>query len=223
MSEDKEPDRLAELVMPSEAVRREMEQAQQFYRDNQLMIRQVQEAQRFFREHESLIRQIRQIQQLQPVIQGHVAMWRQIEPIVQAAQQFVRDARRARTSCGPVLPFAQWVALAVDASIRELMPPREPVVHVTLSDMGAAASTLAMAGLATASGSAAMPSVRVQAERSAGQILALVLLWLVVLAVPAAVMAADLPPEAQVMLDAYDAIFAALAVKITFRVLDERK
>jgi len=203
MSEDNEPDRSAELAMPSKAMRREIELAQQFVRDNEPAILQVQQA--------------------QLIIWGSEATRRQIEPIVQAAQQFVRDAHRARASYGPALPFAKRVALAVDAGIRELIPPREPVVHVTLSDTGAAASTLAMAGLATASGSAAMPSVRVQAERSAGYILALVLLWLVVLAVPAAVMATDLSPGAQVMLDAYDAILAELAVKITFRVLDKRE
>lgn len=203
MSENEEPDRLPELAMPSEAMRSEIERAQQFFRDNEPIIRQIQQAQR--------------------IIWGSEATRRQIEPIVQAAQQFVRDARRASASYGLALPFAQRVALAVDASIRELMPPREPVVHVTLSDTGAAASTLAMAGLAAASGTAPMPSVRVQAEWRAGQILALVLLWLVVLAVPASVMATDLPPEAQATADAYDAILAALAVELTFRALDRRK
>jgi hypothetical protein len=39
-----------------------------------------------------------------------------------AAEQFVRDARRAKTSGRPALPFAEWVALAVDAGLRELRP-----------------------------------------------------------------------------------------------------
>ena len=65
--------------------------------------------------------------------------------------------------------------------------------------------------------------VSTQAERVARQILALVLLWLVVLAVPAAVTATDLSPEVQAALDAYDGILAALAVEITFRILDKRK
>lgn len=161
---------------------------------------------------------------LAELAKGGEALRRQVEPIVQAAEQFVRDARRAKSAGGPALPFAQRVALAVGADIPELLSPleRHVVGHSAISGTAAMVSVTAVAGLATANGSAAMPSVRVQAEQSAGQILALVLLWLVVLAVPAAVMAADLPPEAQVMLDAYDAILAALAVKITFRILDKR-
>lgn len=59
---------------------------------------------------------------LAELAKGGEAMRRQVEPIVQAAEQFVRDARRAKTSGRPALPFAQRVAFAVDAGIRELLP-----------------------------------------------------------------------------------------------------
>ena len=63
MSEDEERDRLAGWAMPSEAVLRDIERGQ-----------------RFFREHEAVIRQIKLIQ---PMIE-------QVQPMVQAAQQFAR-------------------------------------------------------------------------------------------------------------------------------------
>jgi hypothetical protein len=57
---------------------------------------------------------------LAELAKGSEALRRQVEPIVQSAEQFVRDARRAKADSGPALPFAQRVALAVDAGMREL-------------------------------------------------------------------------------------------------------
>jgi hypothetical protein len=62
---------------------------------------------------------------LAELAEGGEALRRQVEPIVQAADQFVRDARRAKASGGPALPFAQRLALAVDAGMRELLPSRK--------------------------------------------------------------------------------------------------
>ena len=56
---------------------------------------------------------------------GGQALRRQVELILQAAEQFVRDARRAKGSGGPALPLPQRVALAVDVGVRELLPARK--------------------------------------------------------------------------------------------------
>lgn len=153
---------------------------------------------------------------LAELAKGGEALRRQVEYVVQAAERFAAG--------GSTRTLAQRVALAVGADIRELLSPpeRHAVGRSAINGTTAMVSVTAAAGLATASGSAAMPSVRVQAERNAGQILALVLLWLVVLAVPAGVMATNLSPKAQAMLGAYDAMLATLAVEITFRILDKR-
>jgi len=99
MSESEEPDRPAELAMPSEAMWREIERAHQFFREHETVIRQ---AQRFFRENEQLMRQVQQV--------------------VQAAEWF------GRVGAWPVPPFQQRLVRAVGAAVRELTPPR-PVAH----------------------------------------------------------------------------------------------
>ena len=165
---------------------------------------------------------------LTELAKGGEALRRQMEAIVQAAEQFAANR--------PARPLARRITRAVDAALHELTSAPEPVVHNMTFHAGlATASAVALAPTITAVGSIVLPKMRVsgqitvqnrvrgQAERDIGYILALVLLWLVVLAVPAAVMATDLSPGAQVMLDAYDAILAELAVKITFRVLDKRE
>lgn len=140
---------------------------------------------------------------------GGEALRRQVEPIIQAAEQFVRDARRAKTSGGPALPFAQRVALAVDAGLRELLPSPESlvidcVVYARVATAAATAfsptvnatATVAGEGTVTASGSVVLPPMSfsgqgtVEDQRgrfagmSAGQIVAVVLVWLVAYALP---------------------------------------
>ena len=124
---------------------------------------------------------------LAELAKGSEALRRQVEPIVQAAEQFVRDARRAKTSGGPALPFAQRVALAVDTGLRELLPARmdADVRPVTLE------ASVAFPVPIVFTGSVALPPLRVSgqvaaedprgghAERSIGQILALVLVTIV--------------------------------------------
>ena len=114
MSEDNEPDWLAELAKNTEALRRQIDQ-------------------------------------------GDETLQRQVKLLGRAAEQFLRDALRPTPRIGPVPPFQRRVVRAADAIMRELLPPREPVVH----DTGASLDTLAVASVATASGSAPMPQVRV--------------------------------------------------------------
>src|SRR5260370_26226892 len=96
MSENEEPDRLAELARDSAALWRQMEP--------------------FIRGHEALWRQAEQ------ALRGQEALRRKMEPIIiQAAEQFVRDAPWPKTgSLG--LPLPLQLATAVDAAMRELKP-----------------------------------------------------------------------------------------------------
>jgi hypothetical protein len=126
---------------------------------------------------------------LAELAKGGEELRRQIEPIVQAAEQFVRDSRRAKTTGGPALPFARRVALAVDAGVRELLPPseRHVVHHSNIIGTAAIVRVVAVPGTVTGSVGLALPPMRVakqgtvqeppsgQAERSIGQVLALVL------------------------------------------------
>lgn len=121
---------------------------------------------------------------LAELAKGGEALRRQIELLLQTTEQFIGDARQAKGIGGQALSFPQRIALAFDAGLQGLVPPRE--CHVV--GHSAIVSVTAVAGLATATGSAGMPQVRSQAERSIGQILALVLVAIVtsgLLAVPA--------------------------------------
>jgi hypothetical protein len=130
---------------------------------------------------------------LTELAKGGEELRRQIEPIVQAAEQFVRDSRRAKTTGGPPLPFVQRVALAVDAGVRELLPPseRHVVHHSNIIGTAAMVGLAAVAGTVAGTVSLALPPMRFagqgtvqeplsgQAGRSIGQILALVLVAIV--------------------------------------------
>lgn len=164
---------------------------------------------------------------LAELAKGGEAVRAQIEPILQAAQQFVRDAQRAKTSRGPALPFAQRVALAVDAGLRELLPARmdadvRPVTleasvtfpAVIVASGGLVLSPMSIAGQAT-----------VQDRRAAiaGQVLVLVIVWLLVLVLPVAIAMSGLSPGTQLILDIYYAALPAIAVEITRRCLDKHR
>ena len=127
-------------------------------------------------------------------------------------------------------PFVRRIARAVDAGVRELLSaPESPVTNLVVYPTVATATgtapapavtgtaTVAGAGTITASGSVVLPPTRV-----AGQILALVLIWLVVLVIPAAAWDANLPPEVQALVDVYDGVLANMAVAITFEILGKR-
>jgi len=183
---------------------------------------------------------------LAELAKGGEALRGQMEPVVRAAQQFVRDAQQAKARGGPALPFAQRVALAVDAGIRELVPePKRPVAHHRTAGLVVNISSAASARVTTGAGltiqpvfgavrgdtAAATETVAVEvldsrrglAGLNAGQILALVLVWLLLLAMPVAIVDAKLSQEAQQAAEAYYAVAVALAVKITFRIVDTRK
>lgn len=161
MSEDNHPQQWAERIA----------EAQQIIRDTEPLIRQAQEAQQFFRRHESLIRQ------LQPVIQAHAALWPQIEPIVQAAKQFAITR--------PLTPFQLLLVRTADAALGDLMG-RGPVANQRTASL---VVTPTMTATATVTGRLDLTAQRApstghatvekcpsgRAERSIGQILAVVL------------------------------------------------
>ena len=122
-------------------------------------------------------------------------MRREVEPIVKAFDQFLRDARKAKTSGGPALPLVQRVALMADASLRELLSSGErPVAH-----QATAALAVNVAAGVTArqrhaprlgvSGQMAEPNCR---RRIDVYQLVVVVLWLLVLVGPEAIAKANL-------------------------------
>jgi hypothetical protein len=177
---------------------------------------------------------------LAELAKGGEAARRQIEPIVEAAHQFVHDAQRARAS-GSTLPFVQRVALAVNAGMRELLP-RQPVAHRRTASLTVTPNMTATATV-TASFNLAMPpmhivalgdvaaateaaSVRVLdshrslADRIDGRTTFLALVWLSAVVLPW--LAANVPPEQQGILSDSLSTFA-LALAITWRIHDNSK
>jgi len=113
--------------------------------------------------------------------------------LFERAEQFVRDAGPGKTSgVGPVPPFQQRLVHAATAAMSELVAARQPVNHPMLfptTVLGTA--SLSGVGTITATGGVVLPSMSFsgqatvenppsgQAERSIGQILALVLVAIV--------------------------------------------
>jgi hypothetical protein len=174
---------------------------------------------------------------------GGEALRRQIEPLVQAAEQFVRDSRRAKTNGGPALPLAQRVALAVDAGIRELRPERKrPVAYQRTAGLVVNVSFVASAKMTAGAGLVVEPvfgavsknvaaateiasmevldSRRGLAALSDGQIVVLVLVWLFAFVLP--MTGSALSPELHVALSDSYATFA-IALAITWRIRDRNK
>jgi hypothetical protein len=132
--------------------------------------------------------------QIEPIIQAQEALRRQIEPIATALEQFARIANWSKINGGVALSPTVFV------SDRDV---------ITLSE--------------TASVEEFDSRRRVLAGLSDGQILTLVLIWLIVLVIPAAAWDANLPTEIQALVDVYDGVLANVAVAITFDILGKRK
>lgn len=169
---------------------------------------------------------------LADLAKGGETLRHQVEPIVHAAEQFVLDARRAKNSGGAALPFPQRLVLAVDAGIRELLPPPEPVVHqISLSGTITMSGSLTLrpmrfiadGDVATATESGAvevLDSGRGLTALSDGQIVVLVLVWLFAFVLP--VLGPDMPSKLHAVLTDSYATFA-LALAITWRVRDKQR
>lgn len=221
------------FLQAHEAMRRQMEpvvQAHEFLR------RQFEP---ILLAHEALRRQ------MEPLLQTHEMFRRLGESIAQAMEQFACIASWPRINIGPALPYTLRLANAMDAQMRELLSPG-PAAHQISATLNANVAITATAEVAAAQGFALSPTVLVPggdvatASESAsvdvidlrrrglvglgdGQILALVLVWLLVLVIPAAAWDANLKPEIQALVDAYDGILANVAVAITFDILGKRK
>lgn len=134
----------------------------------------------------------------------------------------------------PSIPYR--VVRAVGAAVRELGVARQPVVrHVALYDAGSAVDAVAFAGVATAAGSAPMPQVVTEdhvgvdrrpgplAALDAGQILTLVLIWLVMLGLPFVIVDSKLSTDTKLILGFYYGVLGNLAVEITFGIIEQRR
>jgi hypothetical protein len=154
MSESEEPDRQAELAIPSEFMIREMERAQRMMRYYQPQIRQIEQAQRLFRKNEHLIRHA---QQAQRFFQENERLIRQAQEVAQAAELFARIANWPKINIGPALPYPLRLAYAMDGQMRELLSPR-PAAHQRSAALNVNVATTATAEVAAAGGLALSPT-----------------------------------------------------------------
>jgi hypothetical protein len=170
-----------------------------------------------------------------PVEVGKVsdAMRRELQPIVKAVEQIVRDARLAKARGGPALPIVQRVALIADARLQELLSGGERPVVRQGSSAGYASGVGTVTGVATvpASGGLAMRpmsmagEITVEVRRSPidGQLFVMVILWLIVLVGPEAIMKANPSSGVTGTLDAYYGVIGAIAVAVTADYYQKRK
>lgn len=165
---------------------------------------------------------------LAELARGGQSMRRQVSPIVRAAQQFVDDARAAQAQAGTPLPFAQQITLTVDAGIREVISAVQGEGGLVLGNIGMNITATVVADIdvirvtehasvVVLEESGKLPSGDQAAK--AGQLLVLVLVWILALGGPIAQQA--LAPEAQAVLTNELATFG-LALMITWRILDKR-
>jgi hypothetical protein len=220
-------------IRGSEALRRHMEPALQ-----------AEEARR--RQMEPMIRASeRWHRQMEPILRANEAYRRQLEQIARAAEQFTRIANWPKINVSSGLPYPLRLANAMDAQMRALLSP-EPGARQRSVSLNANVAITANAELAAAQGIAPSPTVfvsdgdvatasenesvemidsrrRGRVGLSDGQIFTLVLLWLLVLAIPAAAWDANLPSEIQALIDVYDGVLANVAVAIMFDILGKRK
>ena len=166
---------------------------------------------------------------LAELAKGGEALRRQMESIVQAAEQFAAS--------GPARPLKQGITRAVGEL---LSAPKRPVAHQAIAELAVAVGAAASATV-TASGSLTLPPMVLVADGdvatasengtvevlsrgdlaalSDGQIVFLVLVWLYALVLPW--VGSALPPEFHAVLSDGYATFA-LALTITWRMLDKR-
>jgi hypothetical protein len=105
---------------------------------------------------------------LAQLAKGGDEMRRQVEQLIQGAQQFIRDGQRTG---GPVPPFQQRVVRAVGAAMRELVPAPE----VPVRGQGAARGYTTAVGTATGtaitiSGGLAMAPMGMSGQASVQQL-----------------------------------------------------
>jgi hypothetical protein len=157
-------------------------------------------------------------------------MWRENMPLIRAAQQYMESARTAWAMAAPLLAYADQVARAADAGMAQLAaagwqrPGRRTVsagASLTVTPiMVAEAKVTRATETETDTDSGLDVSRRDAAGSIDGVAFALIVLWLVALAMPAAQV--HLSPEVQQILLAYYATIST-ALIVTWRVQDKRK
>jgi hypothetical protein len=230
MSENEEPDPSDELRKGSEHLAGQigplMRQMAPYLQAQEALRRQMepmmQAHERWRRQFEPMLQAHERLRrQMEPILRAQEAYRRQIEPIARAVEQFARIANWPKINIGPAPPYPLRLATAVDAGMHQRLPGYAQGGH-----------TVAVAGTATATGSAPTPqasiagqmpvkrSQRGMAALSDGEIAALVLVWLYALVLPW--FASALPPEFHAMLTDGYATFA-IALAITWRLLDKKQ
>jgi hypothetical protein len=164
---------------------------------------------------------------------GGKALWHELEPVVRTFDQFLCDARLAKARGGPALPIVQRVALIADARLQELLPGGERPVVRQGSFAGYAFGVGTVTGVATVTVSASAAfapmtvagEITVEERRSPidGQLLVMVILWLIVLVGPEAIMKANLSLGVTLTLDAYYTVVVAIAVAVAADYCQKRR
>ena len=176
MSEDEGHSWEAAVARSAEAFQRQMEP---FIRSNEAMRRQL-----------KALNQASEAMQrrFEPLVQGNEALRRQLEPLVKAAEQFARTTPWPKAASAIGLPLSLQVAFSVSSEMQAFARAPGPLkrdvtitgVPGTVTAEGVPSTVTVSGGLATAptgmsgQGTVEEPSSD-HAERSIGQILALVL------------------------------------------------
>lgn len=150
----------------------------------------------FIRSSEAMRRQIEALNQASdamqrrygPLVQGNEALRRQMEPLVKAAAQLARTTPWPKAASAIGLPLSLRLAFSVGAEIQAFTRAPEPLRRdVTISGVPGTVTAEAVPGTVTVTGGLASPPTGMSghgtvegpssghAERSIGQILALVL------------------------------------------------
>ena len=174
------PNWLTAAVRNADVLRRQMEPA---IKASEAMSRQFESA---IQASEAMRRQF------EPIFRNNEALRHQMEPIVKAAEQLARTPQWPKLSAGLGLPVSLRVTLAVTAELRGLtQAPGSGEHDLTITGVPATATGKAIPGTVTVTGETAMPPMgrsskgaveepaSGRAERSFGQILALVLVAII--------------------------------------------
>lgn len=155
------------------------------------------------------------------------------------AEEFAAEALAAQANRDGRVFLYWWAALAHPNVIRYLPESREPAAagqwtaKTVLSHLpeGLIVQKLKLvriephedADAASDSVSIVRNSLLVHSQSYAAQVLLIVLVWLLIFALPAAMEMSKLPSDSQATADAYDGIIAGIAVVITGAILTKRK
>jgi hypothetical protein len=160
---------------------------------------------------------------LSEALRRNEQLMRDAAPMIESVQRAAEAAQQIQQSYGLALMFTRDIASAMDAGMAKLA---EAVRGQALLRVDAIVQPLTVTGSVTfpaasiMTAEAKVSSPAVKDRRLDAQAAALVLMWVIVLTMPAA--QALLPPEVQAILNSYCGAIA-LALTVQYRMNDRRK